>query len=209
MTKLPAIDNALQHFACVDATMHCLLDAAVSADAQLAVPYPKSQSEYFPTLVRSIVSQQISTSAAASVFARLTSTVTLTPEAVMTTADDTLRECGLSKQKVRYIQSLADAWDSLESETFVDTSDIDIIKRLSACYGIGVWTAEMFLLFAMARPDVFSVGDLALRQQVARHYGVESNDYAAIRSVSEVWSPHRTLSSLALWHEIDNGPVLL
>ncbi len=200
---------ALTHLRTADPRMATIVRAAVDASPGVAIPTAKHPDAYFPTLVRSIVSQQISTKAAASVFARLHSAVELHPEAIMQHNDATLRACGLSAQKVRYVRALAAQWSSLGADRFPALADEEIQRRVCACYGIGQWTAEMFLLFAMARPDIFSAGDLGLRQRVATHYDVSSDDARAIAELSERWSPHRSVVSLALWYELDNGPVLL
>jgi DNA-3-methyladenine glycosylase II len=201
--------TALWHFAVNDTRMHDLCRHAFAHTNPPLFPSPKRVADYFPTLVNSIVSQQISTKAAAAIFKRLNEAVTLTPEGVQSTSEETIRNCGVTKQKTRYISQLAQNWPDLHAESFTYSCDAEIITRLRACYGIGTWTAEMFLLFAMARSDVFSVGDLGLRQQVSRHYDVAPTDYAAITNITTYWSPYRSIASLVLWHEIDNGPVLL
>lgn len=206
-TKLVA--EALDHFAVADPQMHEICRRAFNADAPPRLPQAKSPRAYFPTLVNSIVSQQISTKAAAAIFARLQEQVPLVPQTVAAIEESVIRECGVTKQKARYIVALADSWPTLAPAEFTSLEDAEIITRLSACYGIGRWTAEMFLMFALARPDIFSVGDLGLRQRVAQHYAVEPGALADIRAIAAVWSPYRTVASLSLWHEIDNGPVLL
>lgn len=209
MSTLATVNVALQHFAETDPCIHAVCESAFASEDPPLLPLPKPVDQYFSTLVNSIVSQQISTKAAAAIYKRLSNSVTLTPAGVQAFNEEVIKSCGVTKQKTRYIKSLAIDWDALQVETFADLSDAEVIARLSACYGIGRWTAEMFLLFAMARPDVFSVGDLGLRQQVSKHYDVSSSNHAAIRDIAAKWSPHRSVASLALWHEIDNGPVLL
>lgn len=203
------LSPALRHFAQVDAEMYQICSLAFKADHPPVLPTPKAVDEYFTTLVNSICSQQISVKAAASIYARLKNTIDLTPAAITAAGEGAVQECGVTKQKARYIVALARDWSGLATDEFEALTDAEIIARLSACYGIGRWTAEMFLMFAMARPDVFSVGDLGLRQRVAQHYDVPIKDHDSIKAIALRWSPYRTIASLALWHEIDNGPVLL
>ena len=197
------------HYAIVDDLMQQRAAAALAAQPPLAVPQPKLTSEYFPTLVRSIVSQQISTKAAAAIFERLQRTVTLEPHTMHACDPHILRSCGLTKQKSTYVLALAQSWESLEVASFTSLPDAEIVRRLTAVKGIGVWTVQMFLLFALARPDVFAVGDLGLRQAVARWYELDTADQAGIEHVALQWAPHRSLASLTLWFHVDNGPVLL
>lgn len=200
---------ALTHFASTDKCMYSLCQHAFASSNPPVWPKSKPATKYFPTLVNSIVSQQISTKAAASIFSRLETAITLTPEQVMIAEEAAVRACGVTKQKARYIVALAKTWPKLQTKQFPALTDQEIINRLSGCYGIGRWTAEMFLLFAMGRPDVFSVGDLGLRQQVAKHYNLPPTAHKQIQNIATHWSPYRSVASLVLWHEIDNGPVLL
>lgn len=211
MTSTIDLQAAYEHFLTVDTTMATLLRDGMHASEPIAIPYPKPTEHYFMSIVSSIISQQISTKAADAVRGRVVELLSdpITPTAVLHSDHDTLKACGLSNQKTRYIIHNANVWHRLPVETFKDLSDEDIIKELTALYGIGRWTAEMFLMFSMARPNVFSYGDLGLMQSLYENYGYYPHYKRKIRSTVDRWSPHQTAASLALWFVKDNGPVLL
>ncbi len=187
-----------------------LLEQALSAEHPVAIPRPRPEREYFASIVASIISQQISTRAADAVRARvLTFLGEFTPDAVLAADFDCLKACGLSGQKTKYLRHNAKVWHTLPVGNFKKMSDEEVIQELTRLYGIGRWTAEMFLMFSLARPDVFSYGDLGLMKSLYRHYDYRPHYVRKIAATVERWSPHRTTASLALWHTIDNGPVLL
>jgi|AntRauTorckE6833_2_1112554.scaffolds.fasta_scaffold00223_33 DNA-3-methyladenine glycosylase II len=207
--KTTQVSAALEYFENVDAQMcRIVREAFCISDSPPLHPIVKTVDEYFPTLVKSIVSQQISTKAAAAIFARLQQGVVLTPNTVRLVTEIDIQAYGVTKQKSRYIVALAHQWPDLEVNRFMVMEDEEIITRLTSCYGIGRWTAEMFLLFALGRPDVFSVGDLALRQQVAAYYNLAPTAKVEIVTLAANWSPYRSIASLALWHQIGNAPAL-
>lgn len=208
-TGMNKLQKAQNYFATQDTVMHTLLTQARQAKHPIILPTAKPSNKYFATLVNSIISQQISTKAAATIYTKLEAVTPITPQAITAARAEDLRACGCSQRKVQYMQSLAQAWDTLEPDTFTTCTDEEIITRLSSCYGIGKWTAEMFLIFAMAREDIFAIGDLGLRQQVAASYHVAHDDLPKINTIATTWKPYRTIASLALWHQLDNGPVLL
>ena len=202
-------ESALSHYHSCDSLLYERARAALQSSPRLEVPTPKHPDEYFPTLVRSIVSQQISTKAAASIYATLGRSYALVPQNMANVSQADLQTCGVTKQKAAYISRLAIAWDTLCVHDFPSLSNQEIYDVLIQQYGIGRWTVEMFLLFAMARPDIFSSGDLGLRQQIGRWYSVESTDIAAIEEIASSWAPYRSVATLTLWFYLDNGPVLL
>ena len=176
------------------------------------VPAAKPPAQYFASVVSSIISQQISTKAAAAVQARVVQTLggTIDPEAVTATPEEELRAAGLSRQKVKYLKHNAEAWPSLHTSDWPALDDEAIITELSSLYGIGRWTAEMFLIFSLGRPDVFSFGDLGLMAGLYQCYPELRPHY--VRKIEQrvaSWSPHRTTASLVLWWHKDGGPVLL
>lgn len=161
---------------------------------------------YARELFASIVSQQLSTKVADIIWARFAELVK-TPEDPSTVKKFTveqLRSVGLSNQKANYILAIAigvtdgtvqlDHLDNLEDEA--------IIAELIQLKGVGRWTTEMFLIFTLARPDVFSVGDLGLRNAADKFYGKKLKQ-EKLQKISESWSPHRSVVSLALWHSLD------
>ncbi len=202
---------ALLHFKQTDTLMAEMLEKALSATEPLAVPAPKKPTQYFASIVSSIVSQQISVKAADSILRRLTQTLgKVTPEQVLATAETDLRAAGLSPQKLRYLKHNADIWHTLPINDLKHMEDEAVIEELTKLYGIGRWTAEMFLMFSLARPDVFSRGDLGLMQGLYMHYPkVRPHHTRKIAHTIESWGPHRTTAALTLWYHKDNGPVLL
>ncbi|KQR15676.1 DNA-3-methyladenine glycosidase [Deinococcus sp. Leaf326] len=151
----------------------------------------------FGTLVRSVTGQQLSVKAAASIHGRLVAALgEVTAVDIRRAAGEDLRALGLSWAKVRTVHALADAalGGQIEFAHLSRQSDEEIIAELSALPGIGRWTAEMFLMFGLARPNVFSFGDLALRQGLARLYPA-----SAQAAVPPAWAPYRTLGARYLW----------
>lgn len=193
---------ALKHFKKYDPVMAELLKTSLKGPTPLTLPTPKKPSQYFASIVSSIVSQQISTHAARAIHARAkTALGTITPKSVMEIDFDTLKACGLSAKKTEYIKRNAELWHEIPVRKFVHMSDEDIIKELTKLYGIGRWTAEMFLIFSLARPDIFSYGDLGLMQSFAHHY--KPHQVRNMEATLEAWSPYRTIASLVLWYKKD------
>lgn len=163
----------------------------------------RRQRSHFRALCRSIVSQQLASTAAATIHARFTALFEggrPTPRDLLRQPTARLRRCGLSKQKVRYLLALAEAFDGgdLARIRLSKLDDQEVIDCLTQLPGIGVWTAEMFLIFSLGRLDVFSVGDLALRNAVQRVEGRELSQRQIVR-VAERWSPFRSVACLYLW----------
>lgn len=162
--------------------------------------------EAFPTLCSAIIGQQISTRAAATVEARLREALCGQLEApAMLRADDaTLRGAGLSAAKARYLRALAEARDTVTFEALQPLDDQVAMKQLTAIHGIGPWTAEMFLIFVLQRPDVFSMGDVGLRNTINRLYaGGTKLDAQATRAITERWAPWRSIGCWYLWRLLD------
>ena len=198
---------ALKHFKATDTVMAELLESALKGPATLTIPIPKKPSEYFSSIASSVVSQQISTHAARAIKARVVEALggSITPQSVTAIDFTTLKSCGLSEKKTQYLKHNAEIWHEIPVEQFSVMTDEEIIKELTKLYGIGRWTAEMFLMFSLARPDVFSFGDLALVQSLYKHYNLKPHFNRKIVSTVEAWSPHRTIASLTLWHTKDTN----
>lgn len=187
-----------------------LLNRGLTAPEPIAIPVPKPPERYFESIVASIISQQISTKAADAVRGRVVGYLgTITPERVAAADPEALRACGLSAQKVRYLMHNAAVWHTLDIADFPTMPDEAVIAELITLYGIGRWTAEMFCIFSLARPNVFSYGDLGLMLSLYQHYHYRPHYRRKIRTTVTAWSPHQTAASLALWYARDNGPVLL
>jgi DNA-3-methyladenine glycosylase II len=166
----------------------------------------------FVALAHAIISQQLSTKAAATIARRFDGLAggTPTPAAVAARSDEELRAVGLSGQKVRYMRDLcARVLDgSLPLHAFDALSDEDVITALTSVKGIGRWTAEMFLMFRLHRPDVLPVGDLGIVKAVQRVYGLRTAPTAArLNRIGEPWRPYRSVACWYLWASLDNAPL--
>lgn len=164
---------------------------------------------YFINLCESIISQQLSVKAADTIFSRLLHLFPkkqITPEAILEIDKEEMRGCGISYQKISYIKDLAQK--TLESgilfEQFEIMTDEEVITELVKVKGIGRWTAEMFLMFTMQRPDVFSYGDLGLRNAIQRLYNLKKEpSQKRAEQISKKWKPYRTLASRYLWKSLE------
>lgn len=202
---------ALQHLKKADARLYAA--ALPHRGTVLTRIQPKrTNAALFTSLARSIVNQQLSLKAAASIFVRLTETVggTVTPAAILSTQPARLRHAGLSAAKVRSLTELAEAVRSgtLNLLALKRVPPEEAVARLTTLYGIGPWTAEMFLIFALGAPDVFSPGDLILVRQMQKHLKLdESVSRKKLAALAEQWSPHRSYVSLLFWrlHHEENG----
>ncbi len=184
-----------------------LLDAIIRAHPDIAL---RGRGDPFRTLMRAVVGQQISVKAADSVWARLCLAVAPTPEAVVALAPERLAACGVSRSKAEYILDLARhfADGTVRAERWPDMDDEAIIAELVQVRGIGRWTAEMFLMFSLMRPDVLPVDDLGLRRAVGLHYfGGGSASVEALRHVACEWAPWRSVATWYLWRSLEPGPL--
>ena len=165
--------------------------------------------EGFETLVRAIVGQQISVKAAQAVWDRIVECVgPISPSALLKPDDGALRACGLSRQKVGYLRGIAKDPERCDPVRLAALSDEDVLRELTAYKGVGEWTAQMFMIFTLCRPDVLSLKDIGLRRAVERHYadGQRLGD-AEIESIAEVWRPWRSVATWFLWRSLDPIPV--
>ena len=177
--------------------------------------YPKdflfSKSDPFYTLARSIVGQQISVKAAQAVWNRYESKVkNVTPHRTLKVHFMTLKACGLSRQKIFYLKSLAKAFINKEinPNKWSNYSDEEIISELIKIKGVGRWTAEMFLIFNLCRPDIFPVDDLGLIKGICNCYNMKypiTKDHAI--KISEKWKPYRSVATWYFWRSLDPIPV--
>lgn len=170
-----------------------------------------SRGDAFQTLARSIIGQQISVKAAQSVWERFAAAVgDMQPDRVLRLSVDQLRACGLSGQKVKYLQDLSMrfAGGTLDVSRWHAMDDEALINELTLVKGIGRWTAEMFLIFYLTRPDVFPLGDLGLHKAMRLHYnkGRALSD-RRIALLGRQWSPWRSVATWYLWRSLDPVPV--
>jgi DNA-3-methyladenine glycosylase II len=187
--------------------------------ARIIAAHPRvalvSRGDAFVTLARSIVGQQISVKAADAVWGRFAACCgDLTPRGVMRRRATTLRACGLSDRKVEYIRDLAQHFVSgrVDPVHFAQQSDEEIIEELVRIRGIGRWTAEMFLIFNLLRPNVLPLGDLGLVKAVSLNYfdgaSVAGKDgRARIVALASAWEPWRSVATWYLWRSLDPVPV--
>jgi DNA-3-methyladenine glycosylase II len=167
------------------------------------------RADHFSALVRAITGQQLSTKAASTIYARLVALMPggVTPEALASLTDDQMRAVGMSRQKIAYFRDLsakalsgAVPLDSLE-----EMSDDDVIGALTQVKGIGRWSAEMFLMFRLHRPDVLPVDDLGIVNAVKNVYRLRKRPTAdRIRRIGEPWRPYRSVACWYLWRSLDN-----
>ncbi|MDX6633668.1 MAG: DNA-3-methyladenine glycosylase [Solirubrobacterales bacterium] len=205
--QLSAADRAL---AKADPAIGRLIEAGGPIDS--AEDRRASRPDPYEALARAIVGQQLSTKAAASIWEKVLAVFdgrTPTPKQVIEAEPQALRDAGLSWSKVSYFRDLAERIDDgeLDLGSVVEMPDEEVIEELTRVKGIGRWTAEMFLIFHLGRPDVFSPGDLGLRRGIERAHGLDDlPEQAEAAVIAERWSPHRTLASLYLWRSLHNEP---
>jgi DNA-3-methyladenine glycosylase II len=170
--------------------------------------------DIFCGLVEAIVSQQLSTRAAATIYGRLRALLPdggpPTPEALMSLSDEALRGVGLSRQKLGYMRDLSSKMldGSINIEGLPSMSDDEIVAELTKIKGIGRWTVEMLLIFRLTRPDVFPAGDLGIVKAVQKAYNLRKTpDVKRLTTIAERWRPYRSVASWYLWASLDNKPV--
>lgn len=172
--------------------------------ARFGYPELRSREPGFEALLRAIVGQQVSIAAAAAIWGRLATAVDpLEPETLLDRSDETLRDAGLSRQKIRYARGLADDIVSgrVRLERLPRMSDDDAIETLTTLKGIGRWTAEVYLLFALGRTDMFPADDLALMTAAGHMKGLDERpDRAGVLEIAEAWRPWRGAAAHMLWH---------
>ncbi|MBD0382095.1 DNA-3-methyladenine glycosylase family protein [Paenibacillus sedimenti] len=197
---------------------HPAVDFLCQADEQLATLIGlvgdlsiTPSSNPFESLAMSIISQQLSAKAAATIKSRVRLVLpSITPDSVLAADEEAIRQCGVSYPKIRYIRDLSSK--VLASELSLDElhnlDDSVLIKQLTSVKGIGTWTAEMFLIFALGRPDVMSLGDAGLQRAAKWLHGLEDRpDGNYLGHVAPAWAPYRSFASLYLWRSIDLGFV--
>ena len=173
--------------------------------------YLQSRDDPFNALCRTIIGQQISVKAAASIWNKFaTGTKNINPKNVIKYGNNNIRKCGISNKKVEYIIGLSNFFienpDSVNLWKKMD--DKSIIKELCQLKGIGPWSAEMFLMFCLLRPDVLPLGDLGLRRAVGKNYlNTFDPTYEEVEKIAKKWIPYRSAATWFLWKSIDPIPV--
>lgn len=194
------------------------LDAVAASEPAIAralslagYPEPRIRERGYRTLLRTIVGQQVSVAAASSMWRKLEAELgEEMPAAELLARDfDTLRACGLSRQKQGYIRSLCELVESGEIDFgALPSEDEEAIAELTRIKGIGRWSAEIYLLFAEGRPDIWPAGDLAVQAGIGRILGLpERPSEKATRALADPWSPHRGAVAILTWHCYNNAAL--
>lgn len=207
----PVLSEADEYLRSASAALRRLIDEGgpitPETDRRASRPDP------YEALARAIVGQQLSTKAAASIWEKVLALFggqTPSPAQVIAAEPQELRDAGLSWAKAAYFRDLAEriAEDELDVTRLAEMEDEEVIEELTAVKGIGRWTAEMFLIFSLGRPDVMPVGDLGIRRGAQLSHGLEElPEPAELEAMAEPWRPHRTLACLYLWRSLHNEPV--
>ena len=210
-TPVKASPKALAVLREADPVMARLVDensAVVRRDLKRERP-----GDAYGTLVRSIVGQQLSTKAAATIYGRVLELFkghTPTPKQLLKVAPDKLRAAGLSRAKVAYLRDLAQHVEdgSLGLQLLPELPDEEVAEQLTAIKGLGQWTADMFLMFHLGRQDILPVGDQGIRRAIQVEYRLSKlPDAKRMRKIAKPWQPYRTLACLYLWSSLDNTPA--
>jgi DNA-3-methyladenine glycosylase II len=188
--------------------------AAIIKQAPLPTFLPHGN--YYQELVESIISQQLSVKAAATILGRFKGLFGDTfpaPEDILTKDIEIYRSVGLSRQKATYIRDLAQRVldGSVQFDHLDQLSNQEVIKELTSIKGVGVWTVHMFLLFCMGRLDVLPTGDLGIKNGIQKLYGLEKRPLEAdieALALQQHWHPYESIASWYVWHSLDNKPVL-
>jgi DNA-3-methyladenine glycosylase II len=167
----------------------------------------------YGALLRSIVGQQLSTKAASTIYGRMIDIFgghAPTPKQLLAADPEEIRAAGLSRPKIAYLRDLAQHVEegTLELDRLDELPDEEVSAQLTAIKGLGQWTADMFLMFHLRRPDVLPVGDQGIRRAVKVQYRMRKlPDPKRLEKVARPWRPHRTLACLFLWSSLDNVPA--
>lgn len=165
---------------------------------------------YFEALCESIISQQLSVKASDTIFRRFREATELTPSRVLALDETMQKTIGLSSQKARYLRDLAEHFvrDATVFDHLDTLSDDDVIEELTRVKGIGVWTAQMFLMVTLARPDVFAPDDLGLLNAITKAYGLPARPTKQeAAAFAAHWAPYRSTACFHLWRSLDNTPL--
>jgi DNA-3-methyladenine glycosylase II len=209
------VSSARAQLAAADPTMGALIEriGEIDLETRLRRRSEERPADAYGALLRAIVGQQLSTKAARTIYGRVLELFdgsTPAPDQLLGAKEAALRAAGLSGRKVEYVRDLAKhvVDGELELDRLAQLSDEEVIAEIVAVRGLGVWTAEMFLLFHLERPDVLSGGDLGIRKAIQIEYGLEEMPPPTrVLEIGEPWRPHRSLASLYLWESLANAPV--
>lgn len=198
--------KAVRHLRKSDPTLAAIIEQVGPFRMEYAEPT-------FHSLAESILYQQLNGKAAVTIFRRFTDLVgdPVTPQGILNATDAELRAVGLSKQKTSYLRDLAEKTKAglLEFERLGELSDEDVIRHLTQVKGVGVWTAHMFLIFALGRPDVLPTGDLGVRAAMKKAYRMRTLPKPErMQKIARRWKPFCSVASWYLWRSLDNEAAL-
>jgi DNA-3-methyladenine glycosylase II len=194
--------KAIRHLTSADPVMERLIGELGKFEIKYLEPD-------FETLARSIVFQQLSGKSAGAIYARLIAAVPggrMEPEGLLSVTPEDMRSLGMSRQKIVYLRDLAERTvrGDVDFQSLSDLSDEEVIAELTRVKGIGLWTAQMYLIFALRRPDVLPVGDLGIRGAIRKAYELPEVPTAAeVEQLGARWRPWCSVASLYLWRSVD------
>lgn len=166
---------------------------------QITITRIVPSSDYFADLCETIVNQQLSEKAGATIWNRFKTLIPkCTPDNVLATSDESIRTSGISRSKISYIKNIARYAQKNDLQKFKNLHNDEVISELIKIKGIGNWTAEMFLMFSLGREDIFSYGDAGLQRAIAKLYGKKSMKYVIAK-----WSPYKTYACRILWKSLE------
>jgi DNA-3-methyladenine glycosylase II len=198
----PRFDAAIAHLRERDTVLGSLIERVG--------PYPlRPNRGLFEIMLRTIVSQQLSTRVADAIYGRLAEAMgpgRPRPERLLALPDSTLRACGLSRAKMAYVRNVAAAFQDAKPtrRSYAALDDQAVIESLTVIKGVGEWSAHMFLIFALQRPDVFPIGDLGLRKAMMQAYRLRANTKPErLHRIADAWRPFRSTATLYMWRSLD------
>ena len=193
--------KAVNHLKKSDPVLRAIIEQVGPCHMEFSVPE-------FSSLAEAIVYQQLNGKAAVTIFKRFIELAgsPLTPEGILKLSDEQLRSVGLSRQKSLYLKDLAakTASGELNFAQLAELSDEEVIKHLTQVKGIGVWTAHMFLMFSLRRPDVFPTGDYGVQMAIRKHYKKRKLPKPKdMEKIARVWAPYRSVACWYMWRSLD------
>ena len=217
-SRKPAFPATLPATTPTAAVAHlCRVDPVLAAIIGRGQPIqPAAHEDLYVALLRAIVSQQISTKAAAAIWRRVQALFSPDgypePAALLSMTDEELRAAGLSRQKAGYLRAIAGfaQRDQLDYAHLSQLSEEDFTRHLTQIKGVGRWTAQMLQMFALDQPDVFAEGDLGVQNAMRKQYQLVETGKALLRRITDIaepWRPYRSLACKYLWQSLDNQPA--
>jgi DNA-3-methyladenine glycosylase II len=193
--------KAINHLKKCDPTLSAIIERVGACRIQYGDPS-------FASLAETIIYQQLNGKAAVTIYNRFADLAgrPVTPQGILKLTEQQMRSAGLSKQKLSYIRSLAELTQSgeLDFSRLPGMPDADVIAHLTEVKGVGTWTAQMFLMFSLRRPDVLPTGDFGIQTAIRKHYRKRKMPKPAeMEKIAKAWSPYRTLACWYLWQSLD------